>query len=309
MISYQPSFRLIHIAFILSICIGLVGSKSLASATRVDHVIVISVDGLGQDLFNKSSTYHLRQLAKEGDMAAKARTVDPPLTVPAHISMLSGVTPQNHQLLHNSMDERLQKASVPTIFDLVHQNGLKASAVVGKEKLRHVFDNGSVFNFYQPHWKLIGEFAGRFTSLIEDAAVREMREQKPEFLFVHYALPDTMGHWFKWKSLPQRMAVRMVDSSISRLVKEARRTYHDRSFAIIITADHGGHGGAHGQTGPDGMYLSEETDLKIPWIIVGAKINPEIQQVCVCDTAPTAASLLGLRVPEEWNWEGQSVVQ
>lgn len=290
-----------------SLAIMVFGASAEAKTYR--HVIVISIDGLGKDLYERSPVHQLRKLAREGDIARRARTVDPPLTVPSHISMFSGVDALEHQGVHNQMDANLERVRKPTVFDLAQKNGLSSAAVVGKEKLRHVFETSGLTRIHQPSWFLVGEFAGRFPSLIEHRAMEEIRKSKPNLLFVHYALPDTMGHWFRWNTWPQKAAVRMIDQSVYRIVKQAKKTYGSESVAIIVTADHGGHGGSHGRTLPDGRYASEETDLFVPWIIVGGKIRNDVDTVHIYDTAPTVAALLGLDVPDEWAWQGQSVIE
>jgi len=61
---------------------------------------------------------------------------------------------------------------------------------------------------------------------------------------------------------------------------------------IILTADHGGHGLAHGSNIPD--------DMHIPWVMAGPGVRANLaltQPVTTTDTAVTAAYLLGLRFP------------
>jgi poly-gamma-glutamate synthesis protein (capsule biosynthesis protein) len=63
---------------------------------------------------------------------------------------------------------------------------------------------------------------------------------------------------------------------------------------VILTADHGGLGVAHGRRLPE--------DLTIPWIIAGPGVkvdHPITDSVSIMDTAATAAHLLGLTLPPE----------
>lgn len=281
------------------------------AAPEVRHVVLISVDGLGAQLLERmrASSPAIQRMLRDGDAAARARTIDPPLTVPSHISMLAGVDPKRHKLLHNDMDEKLSRLGVPSLFDLAKRKGISTAAVVGKAKLRYVFDTGSVDRFHQPSSWLLGEYQGRFPSVIEARAVDVMEEMRPSFLWIHYALPDTIGHWFKWGGWQQRIAVRLVDASIARLNKKIQEVYPPHSVAVILTADHGGHEGAHGQTRPDGGYEAEEADVSIPWIVLGAELKPGIESVQIYDTAPSVAHLLGLEVPKEWHWQGRSVLK
>ena len=73
-------------------------------------------------------------------------------------------------------------------------------------------------------------------------------------------------------------------------------------YALIVTADHGGHGRDHGSDDP--------RDVTIPWIAWGQGIGPagEMQETAVntFDTAPTILTLLGITAPD--GWDGRNVL-
>jgi arylsulfatase A-like enzyme len=64
---------------------------------------------------------------------------------------------------------------------------------------------------------------------------------------------------------------------------------------VIATADHGGYGHSHGGDRPE--------EMTIPWIISGPGVvpGPLTSFVQTTDTAATAAYLLGLPLPAEWD--------
>lgn len=277
-------------------------------------VVVISVDGLGAHLlssFSTTDTPNLTLLAQDGDQAIRAETVSMTKTIPGHASMLSGVDTPKHGRTHNDLDPDLKKLEVPTIFDLAKKNGLKSVAVFGKDKLHFLFDTGALDQNICPQAWPVGDYYGRWPSVADSRAIQALRETKPDLLFLHYAAVDSMGHIFKWDSSIQRWAVRKVDESIGRVLEELRKNV-DRDFVILLTADHGGNDVSHGQMNSEGHLKSPETDLVIPWIVYRARgsivkpiqLRTPQETVKVWDTAATAAALLELEVPKEWNWDG-----
>ena len=276
------------------------------AAAAMKTVVVISIDGLGAHLLATSKAPNIKAL---GENAPLAETVFPAQTIPAHVSMLTGVSPDRHAMLENEHSDKLSKVTLPTIFDLVHAKGLRTAAVLGKEKLKYVFDDGSIDEIYMTEWPLLGDWVSRTESFVYEATVRLLKKKPaPNLLFVHFALVDTMGHAFKWGSLIQRWSVQKIDSAVSRIMKSIEKNLEPGTYAVILTSDHGGHDGSHGQTA-DGKLIDRENDQLIPWIIHGAKLKKNLNVVRVFDTAPTVAALLGLEVPSEWRWEGRSVVE
>lgn len=268
-------------------------------------VILISVDGLGDHLLSELQLPEIERLAKDGVKASRVSTTDLMKTLPGHTSMLTGLSPDRHGITHNDLDETLHPIAVPTLFSLVKDHGLKSAAVVGKRKIAFIIKPTGVDSIVQPEAPLIGDYYGRLPSLI-DEGVKEELKKNPAFVFVHYALGDTLGHIFQWESWPQKAGLRSVDKSIGRLRRDADEILGSGNYIILLTADHGGHEGSHGQRSKDGVAENLEKDFYIPWIIYGMPLELTRDAITINDTAPTLASFLGLEVPADWNWQGKS---
>ena len=67
-----------------------------------ERVLVISVDGLAPRWISPERTPRLCRLAQQGAASFTARTVEPPVTLPAHASMLRGVGPEDHGVRDNT---------------------------------------------------------------------------------------------------------------------------------------------------------------------------------------------------------------
>jgi arylsulfatase A-like enzyme len=95
-------------------------------------------------------------------------------------------------------------------------------------------------------------------------------------------------------------AVGEIDRGIARLLDVAAKTFGVDQFAVIVTADHGGHDRDHGSDDP--------RDVTIPWIAWGQGIDRTGElalAIDTFDTAPTILALLGIDAPS--GWDGTSV--
>src|SRR4026208_1400028 len=111
---------------------------SLWGASRADHVLVISIDGGKPGVIAQSRMPFLKRLVAEGACTWTARTIFPSITLPSHVSMLTGVGPARHQILWNVWKPEAGVVKVPTIFSEARKLDLLTAMFVGKEKFRHL---------------------------------------------------------------------------------------------------------------------------------------------------------------------------
>ncbi|HYO75293.1 MAG TPA: alkaline phosphatase family protein, partial [Thermoanaerobaculia bacterium] len=76
-------------------------SPQFATTAVAPRVVLLSFDGLGADaLAQQRNLAAFERLAREG-MSARVINVNPTLTVPSHVSMLTGADPQRHGIIAN----------------------------------------------------------------------------------------------------------------------------------------------------------------------------------------------------------------
>lgn len=120
----------------------------VVSAAEVEHVVLISVDGLAASYLSdpRAELPMIRKLAKEGAVAEGMITSFPSVTWPAHVSLVTGVPVGKHGVIGNSVwdrklgrgltyigDPELTKDEairVPTIYDALHAAGRKCGSVI-----------------------------------------------------------------------------------------------------------------------------------------------------------------------------------
>jgi arylsulfatase A-like enzyme len=239
------------------------------------RLIIVSIDGLRADAAQTAAP-NLIALAQRGAFTWRAQTVVPSITLSAHASMLSGETPSVHAMTWPEYDDRNAIISVPTILGIARAAGLKTAMVVGKRKLAHLNAPGSTDLFV---------VCGNDDDVVTRALVEINIET--DLVFVHLPDTDLAGHRYGWMSAPYLAALGRADAALGRLVAAARA-----GTTFIVTADHGGHANDHSAALP--------VDVTIPWVIAGPAVRtgPLGVAVRVYDTAPTAAVVLGLPVPE-----------
>lgn len=243
-------------------------------------VLVISLDGTRPDAILQAEMPYLQALAERGAFTWEASTVFPPVTIPAHTSMLTGLDVAEHGVDHNSYS--LQIIETPTFLTLASEAGYKAAMVVGKEKFAQFHQSDDIYY----------EFAREGDRSIVDR-VLTLIDSDYEVIFAHFPNPDYFGHSTEWMSETYLNELASTDHQIGRLTDSLTEHGILEDVLIIVTSDHGGHGDTHGQNIPE--------DMLIPWLTAGPGVREGYaleSEVYVTDTAMTVLWALRLPLPE-----------
>ena len=157
------------------------------------NILLISIDSLRADHlgaygYDRPTSPNIDRLAAEGVLFSQA-TSTTSWTLPAHVSLLTGLYPQAHQVLRAR--ERLAD-TVPTLAELMSQMGYTTAAFVsapflnssyGMDRGFDVYDDYTID--YQDHAEShTGSTSGRIHAAIENWLRR--RAETPFLLFAHY---------------------------------------------------------------------------------------------------------------------------
>ncbi len=263
------------------------------STPRPAHIILVSFDGARPDIVQQARMPTLLSMAREGATTWNAQSIVPPLTLPAHTSMLTGLAPEEHGVYWNYWMPAFGSLRAQTIFMLAKSNGLSTAVFSGKDKLAYLFPTGSVdivsFPLTDPQ-----DFSGTnvFSARnVAAQAVNYFAQRKPNLLFVHFPDADLAGHFYGWPSPEQFAALAECDAALGLLrtgIEKAGVT----NAVFLLTADHGGNGLSHGVDRP--------ADMTVPWIAwgTGARSSHALtNHVTLPDTAATIAWLFGFTLP------------
>jgi predicted AlkP superfamily pyrophosphatase or phosphodiesterase len=259
----------------------------------MSKVILVLIDGCRPDAIEAASTPAIDRLIASGASTMTARTVEPPITLPAHFSLFTSLNPRDHNVTTNTGSPS-PSSTVCSIVETVKNHRLKAAAVYSWELLRNLAPpsalDASVY---------LSTDKTSFTDLdIMEYAVRLVTWQLPDFCFIYLEGVDQAGHQHGWMSVSYLSAVEQADAAIGVLMQALADFGLTDDYAIILQSDHGG---------IDHHHLEPENDvLTIPWIVCakGIRQGYTIQStVSILDTAPTIARLMGL--PPHYSWKGR----
>lgn len=261
--------------------------------SKIEHIVIISVDGMGSDVFAAAEAPNMDKLIAGGAFSAHAQTVNMSETLPSHASMLSGMIPEKHGILWGVPYIGWPGMNGPTLFSVAHNAGLSTAMVFGKQKMNYIILPNSVDTCF---------CTDAHDPEIKDQAVKIIQAGLPDVLFIHFPDTDRVGHAFGWGSQNQLYAVNFADGLIGEIVTALENGAYLNNTLLIVTADHGGHGLRHGDDSP--------VDRTIPWLAVGPKVRSGVtlgSAINTYDTAATVLYALGLPIPE--GWDGKPVLE
>ncbi|HVT87881.1 MAG TPA: alkaline phosphatase family protein [Tepidisphaeraceae bacterium] len=240
----------------------LLSGAALAQNVPARHrVLIISVDGLRPDVMLRANAPILHGLLERGSFTMWAQTTAVSVTLPSHVSMLTGARPQIHQIEWNHdlpLSEPIYP-KVPTLFELAHKAGYTTGMVAGKDKFAVLNKPGTIDSVFIPKEDAIPD------EQVLEQAMKVIEYGPPQVLFIHLPQVDHVGHALGWGSSEQLAAIAYADSCIGKILDAIRAKDGDDDRLTIISADHGGAGKNHG--------ADDVRSRNIPWIAVGATVR------------------------------------
>jgi predicted AlkP superfamily pyrophosphatase or phosphodiesterase len=213
-------------------------------------VILISVDGFHPDYLNKYSAPTLSMLASQGVRARWMTPVYPSLTFPNHYSIATGLYPDKHGIVGNSIYDPEFKQTFSLSKREEVQNGrwwLGEPIWVTAEK-----QGRRAAAFFFPGTE--AEIGGKRPSLwktYDDKIPNSERvdtalswldrpdSERPSLILTYFGDVDHAGHQSGPDSDEVRQAVAEVDTALKRLVDGLKSRGIFERVNIIIVSDHG----------------------------------------------------------------------
>ncbi len=248
--------------------------------------ILILVDGMRPDAVEQTEERFTGEFVRSSCSYLDARTVMPSVTLPCHMSLFHSVTPERHGILTNVYTPQVRP--VNGLFEVLNGAGRKCAAFYNWEPLRDLGRPGSLAHSLFCNMDITADSDKKLTA----AAKEYIEEAQPDFVFLYLGETDEKGHKYGWMTEEYMNAVANAWQCI-RTVAEA----FGEDYAIIVTADHGGHERSHG------LDISE--DMIIPLILHNTGCVKK-ENAGIMDIAPTVAQLL--EVAPDRDWEGQSLL-
>ena len=204
-----------------------------AADRLAEHVVVIGLDGCRPEAIQQAAGPVLKKLWQSGAWTWQAQTAQPSVTQVNFAGILTSCLPAGHGIQGKDwVHGGRPKVKVPTIFEVVAGQGLKAAGFFGHEKLYPSETEVKGVHFehspYQAH-------------AVAPLAARYLKEQKPDFCFIYMGDLDGAGHTHGWLSAEQLALMKNIDAALQIIVDTLRESGQWEKTLLIITADHGGH--------------------------------------------------------------------
>lgn len=275
------------------------------------NVLLITIDTLRADHlgtygYSLQTDPNLQKLAEEA-LVYRDVTTSVPLTLPSHVSLLTGLYPIAHGVRDNGSFWRGNGETLPELFQ---QQGYETAAWVSSFVLSSRFGLARGFDLYDDyvvdtaatdsHYleRKAGDTIGRVNEWLD-----RRRSQRPFFAWVH--LFDPHGPYIPPAPYDRQFdsaydgEVAYSDWALGQLVSELRKLGLWEKTIVVVTSDHGEGLGDHGEN-THGYFVYQST-LQIPLVIKPAgeaRMRRDIgRPVHLVDVAPTVLRLSGLQTP------------
>ncbi|WP_426689735.1 ectonucleotide pyrophosphatase/phosphodiesterase [Rhodanobacter ginsengiterrae] len=213
-------------------------------------LLLISIDGYRHDYMQRGLSPTLAMLARGGVQAASMQPSFPSLTFPNHYTLVTGLTPDHHGVVNNTMfDARLGKFSLSSrtavsdgrwwaggtpIWETADQRGLRTATM---------FWPGSEADIHgqRPDYWLA--YDGKLTPAQRVDQVLAWLDlpaaERPAFLTLYFDGVDHAGHTYGPDTPQVDAALRETDTAMAQLVQGLQQRGLFERINLIVVSDHG----------------------------------------------------------------------
>ena len=217
-----------------------------ASAAKPDTLILVSIDGFRADYLTHHKTPVIEGLARQG-VTASMRPSYPSETFPNHYTLVTGLRPDHHGIVANTMDDpvlghfTMENSKDPRwwnggqpLWITADEQGLKTAVMFWPGSDRVIRDRQP--DYWRPYDKAF---------LANDRVDQVLKwldlppNQRPAFVALYFDIVDTEGHRHGPNSKELDAALASTDAAVGRLVEGLKARGLFGTTNLIVTADHG----------------------------------------------------------------------
>ena len=289
-------------------------SMSRPSSPR-PKVLVVGWDGVRDDVLRELRPATIGAIADNNGhwWSTTQPDVDvaPTKTAVGWSTMLSGVWPDQHQVLSNEGEHHLFHRT-PDMLSRAHgadpsitTYGAASALIFGSE-----YGPGPLLGtgVNTLNWFDRRQYPRGFADsdqLVIDAAEQHLGEHGPDFSFVYFGETDSAAH-DHGVGEEYRAAIGRQDERLARMVRaiESRASFAEEQWLVILTTDHGHlDGGGHG----GGSWQERQTYVVAGFLGDAPQVTwaEEAENI---DIAPTAWHHLGVEPDRRWPCRGRSLL-
>lgn len=281
-----------------------------SSATHAEYVLLIVLEGVGNQAVRSEFMPVLNRLGTEGSVTWTAKSISPPLTVPSMASLLTGTSVAKHRIDQEweIFDWSRSFLRTPTLFDYMDlAGGLDTAVFLMDERFYQltrpeIYVDAQMCGRARPDCKsgtLVGYIQDFLKKVTSEGGYGFRLFAIPSLLLAH--LPDAshVGTKQGWDSKAYQEALNDVDTAIGEILQVYREFKILGQTMVIVT---GLNSELNNQSQENGAPDIPQ-DAQVPWIAWGANVKSghEIKHdVSILDTGATVMEALGLETHTEW---------
>lgn len=264
---------------------------------KYSHVIVIGVDGAGA-WFKDADTPSFDSIFEKGAVTYSVLSSKPSISAECWGSMLIGVGPEVHKLTNRRVSVLPYPlwSKYPTVFRRIRR--AYPEARLGSYCDWKPITRGIVERFMR-----VSNYSARDNELTP-VICDYIKENKPDFLFVHFDSTDGAGHKNGYGTEAHLKAISIVDKLIGDVYSSIEKAGILEETLFMVIADHGGTNengkGSHGGWSDEEKYVT--------FAAVGKGVNNcEIGNMNIRDLAAIVLYAFGIDRPDfdEKGWTSQ----
>jgi predicted AlkP superfamily pyrophosphatase or phosphodiesterase len=232
-----------------------VARPTATAATRITTahptpLLLISIDGYRYDYLERGLSPTLAMLARTGVQAASMQPSFPSLTFPNHYTIVTGLRPDHHGIVNNTMvdpqlgkfslsnraavaDGRWWAAGVP-LWETARLHGLRAATMFwpGSE--------AAIRGHHPDEWMPFDAAVTPDQRVDQVLAWLDLpAAQRPTFLTLYFDAVDHAGHTYGPDTPQVNDKLRETDEALARLVRGLRQRGLFERINLIVLSDHG----------------------------------------------------------------------
>ncbi len=222
-------------------------SFSFANNPINNPVILLSIDGFSQEYLKKYQPKNILSLAKNGTQAKGLIPVFPTKTFPNHLSLVTGVYPAKHGIVHNKFYHRkLNKnytlgagknnsawLTATPIWTKAEQHNLTSAIYFWPES--ETQNQGLLPSYFFPYQHNTPNIQ-RVDQIIHWLKLPE--DKRPHFIAAYFSTIDDAGHHYGVDSKELVTEIQAIDTLIGQLVARINNDTNVNAN-IILVSDHG----------------------------------------------------------------------
>ena len=199
---------------------------------------------------NRDITPNINSLIDDGVKASSFKPVFPTKTFPSHISIVTGMYPENHGIIFNEFNDKFHNSYYNTrdsvqlrnsrwykgeaFWETAGRHGIITASYFWPSSDLDLDDRNPEYYYHYVHKR---PYEDRIKGVLE--WLQYPYDKRPHFITMYFDLTDGVGHRYGPNSPEIDIAISSLDSTLGNLLTGLEEIQMRDSVNIILVSDHG----------------------------------------------------------------------